>query len=236
MASNEPDATSGSRDPGAGKSAKIFVGGLPQDCPDEKLSEYFGQYGNIVDSVVMKDRVTGRSRGFGFVTYDSADCVDQVMTDYSKHQVGGKWVEVKRSVPQELMPPGASTGGKGKGKAPMARYSPYPQYPPHAGGPMWGGPPRMDWGGPPAMPRQGGKARGPEVYTAPEGTSEIGTMEKDNGTFGFIKMDSGMDMFVMPAACVAFGNALPPVGTRLKFHVVVDAKSGRPRAEGVVPL
>mmetsp|Transcript_95102 Transcript_95102/g.268655 ORF Transcript_95102/g.268655 Transcript_95102/m.268655 type:complete len:253 (+) Transcript_95102:52-810(+) len=101
----------------AGTSNKIFVGGLPQSCTDDVLTNYFMQYGTITDSVVMKDRETGRSRGFGFVTYDSTHSVDMVMAQYADHMIERKWVEVKRSIPQDQMPPGsgARTDGGAKG-------------------------------------------------------------------------------------------------------------------------
>mmetsp|Transcript_26127 Transcript_26127/g.60925 ORF Transcript_26127/g.60925 Transcript_26127/m.60925 type:complete len:205 (+) Transcript_26127:123-737(+) len=105
----------------AGTSNKIFVGGLPQSCPDDVLSNYFMQYGSIVDCVVMKDRETGNSRGFGFVTFDSTDAVDMVISQYEDHKINDKWVEVKRAIPQNQMPPGAAPpskgGGGGKGKS-----------------------------------------------------------------------------------------------------------------------
>eukprot|EP00927_Polykrikos_kofoidii_P061348 TRINITY_DN56184_c0_g1_i1.p1 TRINITY_DN56184_c0_g1~~TRINITY_DN56184_c0_g1_i1.p1 ORF type:complete len:249 (-),score=29.56 TRINITY_DN56184_c0_g1_i1:201-947(-) len=87
---------------------KIFVGGLPQSCADEVLANYFEQYGTITDCVVMKDRETGNSRGFGFVSYDSAAAVDMVMAQYDDHRIGDKWIEVKRATPRDQMPPGSS--------------------------------------------------------------------------------------------------------------------------------
>uniref|UniRef100_A0A8C2X3C7 RRM domain-containing protein n=1 Tax=Cyclopterus lumpus TaxID=8103 RepID=A0A8C2X3C7_CYCLU len=59
---------------------KLFVGGLSSDTTDESLAEAFGKYGAIENCVVIMDRETNRSRGFGFVTYvnpeDAKDAKD----------------------------------------------------------------------------------------------------------------------------------------------------------------
>lgn len=47
---------------------KIFVGGLPYHTTDESLREFFAQFGDIEEAVVITDRQTGKSRGYGFVS------------------------------------------------------------------------------------------------------------------------------------------------------------------------
>lgn len=89
---------------------KVFIGGLAQTTTESMVRDYFSQYGNIIDCVVMKDRGSNRSRGFGFVQYDSTDPVEQVMVEYHNHQIDGKWVEVKKAVPQDRMAPPPSRG------------------------------------------------------------------------------------------------------------------------------
>ena len=50
-------------------SGKLFIGGLPWAVDDNRLREVFEQFGDITEAKVINDRVTGRSRGFGFVTF-----------------------------------------------------------------------------------------------------------------------------------------------------------------------
>ncbi|KAH7233249.1 hypothetical protein BKA59DRAFT_487870 [Fusarium tricinctum] len=52
-------------------SAKVYVGNLGWNTTDESLRNAFNEYGQVLDAIVMRDRDTGRSRGFGFVTYGS---------------------------------------------------------------------------------------------------------------------------------------------------------------------
>lgn len=94
-----------------GATDKVFIGGIPNGCSEEHLMEHFGVYGAIVDVVVMKDRMTQKSRGFGFVRYDNFDSVELVMADVSTHNLHGKWVDVKRAVPQDEMAPAPAGPG-----------------------------------------------------------------------------------------------------------------------------
>lgn len=77
---------------------KIFVGGIPRDTTEDKFFNHFAKYGEITDSVVMKDKYTQAPRGFGFVTFADPSVIDKVLED--EHSIGGKMVEVKRTVPK----------------------------------------------------------------------------------------------------------------------------------------
>ncbi|KAG6397987.1 hypothetical protein SASPL_139437 [Salvia splendens] len=85
---------------GVSKTRKIFVGGLPLSLTEDDLRDYFSAYGNIVEHQIMLDHKTNRSRGFGFVTFESEDSVEKIFSDGRMHELGGKQVEIKRAEPK----------------------------------------------------------------------------------------------------------------------------------------
>lgn len=76
---------------------KIFVGGVPVTLSEEQFRTYFEAFGAI--SKVELHAL----RGFGYITYESVDAVDLCLEKYKEHYFGKKWVEVKRSIPRELI-------------------------------------------------------------------------------------------------------------------------------------
>lgn len=95
------DAGAGASQPLTGDGAspgKIFIGGLARETTSAQFVKHFGKYGEIIDSVIMKERRTGQPRGFGFVTYADPSVVDKVIED--DHVINGKQVEIKRTIPR----------------------------------------------------------------------------------------------------------------------------------------
>lgn len=97
----------GDRDDSSSSAGKIFIGGLSWETSTEKLTKHFKKYGEIIDSVVMRDRSTRQPRGFGFVTYADPSVIDRVIKD--THLIDGRTVEIKRSIPRESMVKGPRT-------------------------------------------------------------------------------------------------------------------------------
>jgi len=82
---------------------KIFVGGLTQNVNADMLRAHFGKFGQVMDVVVLVDRETNRSRGFGFIRFAKSFSVDWVIRNRDAHFIDGKWAEVKRAVPSDHM-------------------------------------------------------------------------------------------------------------------------------------
>eukprot|EP00612_Vaucheria_litorea_P000455 CAMPEP_0171457978 /NCGR_PEP_ID=MMETSP0945-20130129/3835_1 /TAXON_ID=109269 /ORGANISM="Vaucheria litorea, Strain CCMP2940" /LENGTH=336 /DNA_ID=CAMNT_0011983683 /DNA_START=119 /DNA_END=1129 /DNA_ORIENTATION=+ len=78
---------------------KIFIGGLAFNVSTVDLRVYFESFGKVLDAVVMFDRKTQRSRGFGFVTFAEEFVVNVVLNRI--HELSGKQVEVKQAEPKE---------------------------------------------------------------------------------------------------------------------------------------
>ncbi|KAJ8534640.1 hypothetical protein K7X08_016368 [Anisodus acutangulus] len=116
---------------------KLFVGGLPSSLTEEEFCQYFQNYGNVTDKVIMFDPNTCRPRGFGFITFDSEDAADKVLHK-NFHELKNKLVEVKRAQPKEANPAGNGRGGGylGYGFSDLIRfpqpafcgYTPYNSY------------------------------------------------------------------------------------------------------------
>jgi len=95
---------------------KIFVGGLSHHTKESALRVHFGQFGDLVDVVVMHDPGVGKPRGFGFVTFADPESALSVMATGRYHNVDGRAVEVKLAIPRGHMPvegkPAAAPAGK----------------------------------------------------------------------------------------------------------------------------
>merc|ERR1719395_370085 len=83
--------------------SKVFVGGLSQSIDKQALKQHFEAFGEVKDAVVMIDRQTGRSRGFGFVRFATSEGVEAALQ--TPHLLDGQWIDVKRAQPAENLPP-----------------------------------------------------------------------------------------------------------------------------------
>merc|ERR1719435_637028 len=81
----------------------MFIGGLSWQTTPESVREYFSQFGDVAEVMVMKDPATRRSRGFGFITFTQAGSVSKVLS-YPAHQLDGKLIEPKVAVPRKSNP------------------------------------------------------------------------------------------------------------------------------------
>ena len=94
---------------------KLYIGNLPFSAADADLREVFGAHGTVTDAIVMIDRTTGRSRGFGFVTMSSDDEGRAAITALSGADMGGRNLTVNEARPMEDRPRGGGGGGGGGG-------------------------------------------------------------------------------------------------------------------------
>lgn len=83
---------------------KLFVGGLPFSTTDEELAQAFSQYGAVASAVVVKDRDTGRSKGFGFVEFEKDDEGKAAEKALNGSDMGGRSITVNEARPKEDRP------------------------------------------------------------------------------------------------------------------------------------
>lgn len=69
---------------------KLFIGGISWDTTEDKLRDHFANYGDVLHASVMRDKTTGKPRGFGFVVFSDPSLLDTVLLD--KHVIDGRTV------------------------------------------------------------------------------------------------------------------------------------------------
>lgn len=74
-------------------SKKLYVGGLPWTTDNEALQDLFSEYGEVVEAKVITDRETGRSRGFGFVTFSTEEAAKKSL-ELNGKDYGGRTIRV----------------------------------------------------------------------------------------------------------------------------------------------
>ncbi|CEL56759.1 Glycine-rich RNA-binding protein 2, mitochondrial OS=Arabidopsis thaliana GN=RBG2 PE=1 SV=1 [Rhizoctonia solani AG-1 IB] len=89
-------------------SAKVYVGNLSWNTTDDTLRQAFSEYGNVLDSIVMRDRDTGRSRGFGFVTFSNSNEAEAAVNGLHEQELDGRRVKVNLA---NSRPSGGGGGG-----------------------------------------------------------------------------------------------------------------------------
>ncbi|WP_346017008.1 RNA-binding protein [Pseudenhygromyxa sp. WMMC2535] len=104
-------------------STKLFVGGLPWAMDNQRLKEVFAEFGVLEDARVILDRETGRSRGFGFVTYADDEGAEKAL-QLDGQEVDGRRIRVDRAQEKERgggrgrpRPGGGGGGGGGGGRS-----------------------------------------------------------------------------------------------------------------------
>ncbi len=80
---------------------KLFVGSLPWATDDQKLNEMFSQFGTVNSATVLKDKMTGRSRGFGFVEMADDAAADEAVNKLNGSDMDGRKIVVNEARPRE---------------------------------------------------------------------------------------------------------------------------------------
>ncbi len=81
--------------------SKLYVGNLPYSATEEELSKMFGQAGTVTSVAIIKDRETGRSKGFAFVEMSSDAEAQKAISMLNGQSVGGRDLRVSIARPRE---------------------------------------------------------------------------------------------------------------------------------------
>lgn len=97
-------------------SRKLYVGNLPYDTTEAVLQDLFERAGTVDKVTVMRDRDTGRARGFAFVEMGSEDDAQKAIGELNNYQLDGRGLNVNEARPQ------TNGGGFGSGRRSEPRW------------------------------------------------------------------------------------------------------------------
>ncbi len=94
---------------------KLYVGNLPFTVTDQELGDIFAQVGTVASARVITDRMTGRSKGFGFVEMNTDEEATNAITQFNGAELQGRPLTVNEAKPMEPREGGGGFGGGGGG-------------------------------------------------------------------------------------------------------------------------
>jgi RNA recognition motif-containing protein len=78
---------------------KLFVGNIPWSLSDEDLQKLFAEHGAVEEAIIIKDKFSNRSKGFGFVTFTEDADADKAISALNDHEVDGRKLVVNEARP-----------------------------------------------------------------------------------------------------------------------------------------
>lgn len=78
---------------------KLFIGNLDWGTTEEQLNELFSQHGEVEEAVIIKDKFSGRSKGFGFVTFQNDEEADKAVEALNEYEFLGRKLTVNEARP-----------------------------------------------------------------------------------------------------------------------------------------
>lgn len=94
---------------------KIYVGNLSFSVTDDELQQAFASFGNVTSARIVMDKMSGRSKGFGFVEIEDDGAADEAINKMNGQPIAGRPVRVSEAKPQEDRPRGGGGGFRGGG-------------------------------------------------------------------------------------------------------------------------
>ncbi|HVN26200.1 MAG TPA: RNA-binding protein [Candidatus Paceibacterota bacterium] len=96
---------------------KLYVGGLPYSTTQDELQDAFSKAGQVVSASIIMDKMTGRSRGFGFVEMNSDTDAQAAIEMWNGKDLGGRKLTVNEAKPLEPRAPRGDRGFGGGGRS-----------------------------------------------------------------------------------------------------------------------